>query len=267
MNLSQRLTELPDIETDGNLLYQKGLIRPSVFEKSYLALREKEDRVYTDKQLKELPDFSGQSAFEKEWRIRNASLVSLIKKLSEASIELTVLELGCGNGWLSNQLAKSLDAQVLGMDINETELYQAAKAFKENQRLTFLYADIFSVNLNALQFDKIILASAIQYFPNLKKVIHTLIELLKSGGEVHILDTPLYSSSEERAQARQRSMNHFNSLGSPDMASHYYHHQWSDLAGIEYETLFNPKSILSRINRIFSNEIRVFPWIVIKKQE
>ncbi len=56
--------------------------------------------------------------------------------------EGAILELGCGNGWLSHLLSQSLQRDVCGIDVNRTELTQAARMFGHDQRLSFIAADI-----------------------------------------------------------------------------------------------------------------------------
>src|SRR6185369_492378 len=104
-----------------------------------------EQRVYSDDVVRNLPDFSEQSTLKKEWDIRKITVRKLIKYLEKKNEKLSILELGCGNGWLSHQLAASLNAEVFGVDVNETELLQGARIFKDDQNLSFLCADIFSV--------------------------------------------------------------------------------------------------------------------------
>ncbi|MEI9943399.1 MAG: hypothetical protein WDN26_04195 [Chitinophagaceae bacterium] len=46
------------------------------------------------------------------------------------------------------------------------------------------------------QFDIIIFAAAIQYFPSLAGIINTALDLLKEDGEIHIIDSHFYHSDE-----------------------------------------------------------------------
>ena len=262
MTLRQSLNELPFLKKAENIFFQNNLTRPSVFEKKYLALREKEGRLYSDSQLKELPSFDGSAELIQEWQKRKSSMNRLVNHLGSKTTELPILEFGCGNGWLSNRLSESLGAQVLGMDLNETELLQGARVFKENNNLTFLYADLFSAQWSTLRFDIIVLASSIQYFADVGKLIGVLLRLINPGGEIHILDSPLYLTLQEKEQARLRSIKHFVSLGFEEMKEFYFHHQWADLKGFDFEILHNPQSLISKLkNRILSVQ-SPFPHLV-----
>lgn len=263
MTLRQSLSGLPSLNQQGNILFQNDLTRPSVFENKYLALRKKEGRIYSDDQLKELPSFNGSLEFVQEWKKRKTSMNRLANYFGSKNAELTILEFGCGNGWLSNRLSESLNAQVLGMDLNETELLQGARVFGENNKLTFLYADISSVQLNALRFDIIVLASSIQYFEDLGMLIERLTGLVNPGGEIHILDSPLYPSLPEKEKARLRSINHFASLGFEEMKEFYFHHQWSDMEAFDFEVLHNPRSLISKLKSRILPFQSPFPHLVI----
>jgi ubiquinone/menaquinone biosynthesis C-methylase UbiE len=175
------------------------------------------------------------------------------------------LDLGCGNGWLSSQLSKSAHT-VIGVDKNLHELKQAARIFSQNSRLSFFDADIFSAPFTFEYFDAIVLASAIQYFQDLPLLISTLMKYLKPQGEIHVIDSPLYSNDELEA-ATQRSQHYYTSLGFPEMASRYFHHHESTLKHVGAKMLYSPRSFSSRLNHLLGNNDSPFPWNVITKQD
>ncbi len=75
-----------------------------------------------------------------------------------------LLELGCGNGWLSRRLAEGLRCEVCGVDVNRAELAQAARVFAASPRLSFVAGDIHTLPLPPPRFDAIVLPACIQYF-------------------------------------------------------------------------------------------------------
>ena len=161
----------------------------------YLRLREKEGRLYSDDIVARLPLMPDGHRFAAEWRARSASASRLTRYLSSRPRPLSILDLGCGNGWLSNLLSKA-GHSVLGMDQNRHELKQAARVFTTNSHLSFLEADIFSAPFIPGYFDVIVLASVLQYFQDAPGLVSMLSNYLKPQGEIHILDTPLYLDSE-----------------------------------------------------------------------
>jgi 2-polyprenyl-3-methyl-5-hydroxy-6-metoxy-1,4-benzoquinol methylase len=112
------------------------------FEKNYIELRKKEKRVYSDDVVRNLPDYDEHSQ-KKEWMIRKITMTKLISYFSEKDNKNLILELGCGNGWLSHQLAISLKADIVGLDINEVELLQGARLFGGCRNLSFHHEILF----------------------------------------------------------------------------------------------------------------------------
>src|SRR5258706_6252182 len=109
----------------------------------YLRVREKEGRLYSDKVVAQLPSVSSGHLLANEWRARSASASRLTGYLAGQAKPLTILDLGCGNGWLANLLSKT-GHRVIGVDQNLHELKQATRVFSSNLNVTFLETDIFS---------------------------------------------------------------------------------------------------------------------------
>jgi SAM-dependent methyltransferase len=226
----------------------------------YLRVREKEGRLYSDEVVSGLPGLPHAHPLRAEWRARAASAARLCAYLAQLTRPLTILELGCGNGWLTNRLAQLQDCRAVGVDLNHHELSQAARLFAQNRRLMFLAADIFQAPFGERSFDAIIIASAIQYFPDLPALIRRLMPLLSGRGEIHVLDSPLYVPSEV-ADARARTQAYYAALGCPEMAEHYHHHTLDALAEFHPTLLYDPGSPLARLWRLFHFVDSPFPWI------
>jgi ubiquinone/menaquinone biosynthesis C-methylase UbiE len=173
------------------------------------------------------------------------------------------LDLGCGNGWLAHHLAALHEVAVYGVDLNQAELAQAARVFAGQPRLHFVYADVFTAAWPAQMCDLIIVASAIQYFPDLPALVRRLLALLTPRGEVHLLDSPLYHPAEApAAQARTRA--YYAGLGCADMAAAYHHHTFTELAPFAPELLYNPAAALNRFARRLGAARSPFPWLRLK---
>ena len=229
----------------------------------YLAVREREGRLYSDEIVARLPFMPNGHPLAAEWRARSASAWRLARYLSSREKPLFVLDFGCGNGWLSNLLFKS-GQSVIGLDQNRYELRQAARVFAPNSNLMFLEADIFSCPLIEGRFDTIILASALQYFQDISGLLLVLSSYLKPQGEIHILDTPLYTDSELNA-AVYRSDQYYTALGFPEMTNHYYHHRLSDLDCFNPKMLYRPHALTLLLKRWIGLNDSPFPWLMLKK--
>lgn len=231
-----------------------------MFEEKYLTARRKENRLYRDEEVENLPDIWESHPHYKEWMIRKKSCQRLKNHLKLKKKKLEVLEIGCGNGWFSYQLSRIPNCHVIGSDINLTELQQAVRVFAKKSRLKFIYGDIRSGMLNEIKFDVIVFAASIQYFPSLTEIMDATVSRLKPDGEIHILDTPLYKPSQVAA-AHERSQAYYRGLGIPETGDHYFHHSIHALSPFQYKMLCNPNSLL---NRLFGKN--PFPWIVVKNQ-
>ncbi|MBC3845570.1 class I SAM-dependent methyltransferase [Winogradskyella echinorum] len=227
------------------------------FSDVYIAVRQKEQRILTDKEVALLPKLK-----RNEWEFRVKSTERFINYIDSKKEALNILDVGCGNGWFTNAISNvSEKNKVIGLDVNRNELEQAARVFKR-QNLQYVYCDIFKKESGfKQQFDIITLNSCVQYFPDFRKLISTLKMFLKPNGEIHIIDSPFYKASQI-TEAKQRTLNYYNKLGFPEMASHYFHHSIDNLD--EFEHLYTNKHKL--LNKILNKKDSPFPWIRFIKQ-
>ncbi|MFI5161102.1 MAG: class I SAM-dependent methyltransferase [Sphingobacteriales bacterium] len=213
------------------------------FEELYFAIRQGEKRIYTDDQLRMLPDIDPLHIHAAEWKIRKRSCMHLLLYLFKKHKSLRILEVGCGNGWLSSKLADIPGSLVTGLDINELEISQACRVF-DKENLDFIYDTFNEDTFQDEKFDVIVFAASLQYFPSAKAIIELALSQLNGSGEVHIMDTHFYKP-EEVKKAYARTRNYYNSLGYPQMAEQYFHHSIDELSGLKHHILLNPDSILN----------------------
>ncbi|MDB4728369.1 class I SAM-dependent methyltransferase [Saprospiraceae bacterium] len=230
------------------------------FEKAYLKVREQEGRLYSDEIVAQLPRLPQRHPHFKEWKMRQWNTERLLQYLQKKEAH-SILDLGCGNGWLTHQIANRTNSQVLGVDINSTELIQANRLFS-NDNCQFAYCDIFQEGLPAKYFDIIILDSCVQYFPNLNQLINRLQKFLKSNGEIHILDSPFYDEKMVE-KARQRSQDYYLDRGEEKMKAHYFHHTWDALQQNTYKIIYQPDTFKNWLARKLFGRGTPFPWILI----
>jgi SAM-dependent methyltransferase len=251
------------VRSDGILFYSVPELTKE-FEKNYLEVRSKEGRIYSDNEVKSLPFASSSNPHIDEWEIRTKSFLRFKEYLSKKKGELDIMDLGCGTGWFSLRLAKNFDHNFYCIDVNLAELEQGARV-KKSDKVKFFYADIFSAEFPPISFDLIVINSSIQYFPNLSDLIKKILSLLNSGGELHIIDSPIYSPNQVIA-AKERTNKYFEGLGFPRMSEFYYHHITDELKDFSYTYLHNPISLKTKIwEKIFSKTDSPFPWIKIIK--
>lgn len=229
----------------------------SEFETLYITVRKLQNRLYSDEQLLQLPGLPEGHPLYYEWLCRKITSEKLLHYIANKKIALNILEVGCGNGWLANKLAQIDNSIVAAIDINKTELQQAARVF-DRKNLSFIYGDIRENIFPDDKFDIIVFAASIQYFPFFDEIINTALLKLNKQGEIHIIDSHFYKKAEQN-KARERSYEYFSALGFPEMTDYYYHHKIDDLRPFHYKKLYDPTALK---NKILKNK-NPFPWICI----
>jgi ubiquinone/menaquinone biosynthesis C-methylase UbiE len=243
------------------VLFQAGADLPTTgnkFEELYISSRKIENRIYTDEQVLKLPEVPVSHIHHAEWEIRKRSTRRLIRYLAKKNKPLKILEIGCGNGWFSREIATIKYSEVTGIDINAMEINQAKRVFKEWLNLSFYEGDIHLLKYK-MKFDVIVFAASIQYFYSLKNILDEAFSILKDFGEIHILDSFFYHP-DEIMKARLRSLEHYHSIGYEEMANFYFHHSATSFQQFNHKYLFNPESLVNRRIR----KKRPFPWIRFK---
>lgn len=227
------------------------------FEDVYLEVRMTEGRLYDDTVVNHLPEIGKTHPHTAEWPIRKRSLKRFLKYL-QARNPGRILEIGCGNGWMSRHLADTLPrTNIIAVDANEVEIEQARRLFFR-PNLHFVHRRFIPENLDE-KVDLIVLASSLQYFRGCSSLIRRLLECLLQDGEIHVMDTPFYRLEDIDA-AKKRTVDYYTNLGFPEMIPYYHHYGWHELEGFSYDILFDPDTLNGWLNKIrFSHP--GFPWI------
>ncbi|MEJ2194109.1 MAG: methyltransferase domain-containing protein [Ignavibacteriaceae bacterium] len=234
------------------------------FESLYLKVRDKEKRIYSDTEVSNLPIVSATNQHFDEWELRKITTDRFVSYLHNIGGNINLLDIGCGSGWFSANIAQNKSINICALDINRSELEQAARVFNYSN-LNFINGNIFENIFDENHFKLITLNSSLQYFDDLVALVHRLFYFLKEGGEIHILDTPFYNSTE-LAGARRRTIEYYRSLGFLEMVKYYFHHSYEEIEKFNFSILFNPNSLMTRIKKLLNNKVSPFPWIKIVKQ-
>jgi SAM-dependent methyltransferase len=144
-------------------------------------------------------DLSGR--FSSDWKIRAASFRVLIKMLPPNS---TVLDLGAGNGWLSNRLA-SMGHVVSAVDllINAEDGLGVWKAYET--KFTPVQAEFSFLPFQTGFIDVAIFNASIHYAEKVEQVLTEALRVLQPNGLLVILDSPVYrDASSGQAMIEER---------------------------------------------------------------
>jgi ubiquinone/menaquinone biosynthesis C-methylase UbiE len=233
------------------------------FERAYHKILKSEERLYSDEEVKLLPFASKKNPHKSEWDIRANSFLRLKEYLSKKKSDLNILDVGGGNGWLCSQILREQKHNFYCVDVNLHKLEQGARLFLSNN-LKFIYADLFQVKFPRSSFDIIILNSSLQYFSDLRALMRELFYLLKSYGEVHIIDTKIYEEDEVEAE-KNKLFRYFELVGVPQMKEKYSFHTYKSFNGFNHKFLFDPRNFSNKIINIAFGKDSSYPWIKVSK--
>lgn len=175
------------------------------FMQEYETVRREESRGSEDPEYyRSLPFIDKTGLHSKAWKIRAISyryfersvLVPLEKKFRRS---LKILDLGAGNGWLSNRLA-GRGHQVAAVDllVNESD---GLGAWKNYQSIfTPVQAEYDCLPFRENQVDLAVFNASFHYSLDYEVTLREILRVLKLGGPVVILDTPVYHNPQSGMQ-------------------------------------------------------------------
>jgi ubiquinone/menaquinone biosynthesis C-methylase UbiE len=105
------------------------------------------------------------------------------------TIGLRVLDVGCGTGSISNDIAKRVGptGHVTGIDNTEKFIVSGIEKYKATSNLKLIHEDLFNYNTDE-SFDLIVSARTLQWMSNPLDAIKKMKSLLKPGGVLSVLD-------------------------------------------------------------------------------
>ena len=110
---------------------------------------------------------------------------------------LAVLDLGCGFGWFCRWSRQQGAAHVLGIDVSENMLAQAAPATRD-AAIAYTRADMEQLELPANSFNLVYSSLALHYVENLDGLISAVYRSLVPGGSlVFSVEHPIFTAPAE----------------------------------------------------------------------
>lgn len=227
----------------------------AAFEQAYIEARNKEQRIFTINEIRNLPEVPKDHVHYSEWQIRKKNIKRFLNYLDHKNKSLRILDIGCGTGFFTHSMAKG--HTVCGLDVNLTELTQAAEAFKDSG-ITWYYFDIMEEELPEGKFDLITFCASFQYFDDPIRLLNKCKNMLTKNGEIHIIDSAFYNE-QSREQAKQGSLNYYKKLGSESMINYYHHNTYALLDGFNYSFGYKANPLMMKFRKDSP-----FPWIIVK---
>lgn len=131
---------------------------------------------------------------EKQFVNRKKQAEGNIKKIQKAFEQLeiakinTVLELGCGIGFVATYLANSYNFVVYGTDYDVDQIQLARKLQPTMEHLHFQVEDAAKLSFDDSSIDLVLSQNVFHHIPNWEIAIHEIARALRSGGYLIWLD-------------------------------------------------------------------------------
>jgi 2-polyprenyl-3-methyl-5-hydroxy-6-metoxy-1,4-benzoquinol methylase len=100
----------------------------------------------------------------------------------------SVLEIGCGTGWLSNTIGYNYDVNVVGVDLTAKALNDAqelSNMLKLSEKVKFVEADLFSFDPGK-QFDVLVSMGVLHHTFNTQAALYAIENFIRPGGFIYI---------------------------------------------------------------------------------
>ena len=167
------------------------------FVREYETVRKAEGRGVQDAAYyRALPyrDLSGK--MPADWHIRAASF-DLLKKqvISPPGRPLSIIDLGAGNGWLSNRLA-GMGHNLLAIDLMTNDFDGlGCQSYFESAFMT-AQAEFDHLPCPDQCFDLVVFNASLHYSVDMQATLAEALRVLGTGGQLVILDSPIYNDAE-----------------------------------------------------------------------
>ncbi len=107
------------------------------------------------------------------------------------------LDLGCGNGFITEYLQNETGAFFQGIDISEEAIKQAQSRTK-NKRLAFRLGNMNCLKFKPRTFDCVISIDTLYYVNNLEETLKQIIAILKPRGQIGIFFTQWINNLKDK---------------------------------------------------------------------
>lgn len=162
--------------------------------------RTEEEEIMDDFSLKgeELRDALDKIATINQFLGGNQLTLQGVKKIINAKEEITIVDVGCGNGDMLRALAdygnkNNLKFNLIGIDANAFTVDYAIKLSKEYSNISYKCEDIFSEAFTQLKYDIVLCTLTLHHFKNSE--IDYLIQLFSKQARLGIVINDLHRHS------------------------------------------------------------------------
>lgn len=132
------------------------------------------------------------------------TVMPMLSRLLPDMRDARVLDLGCGDGWLSRLAVEQGARSVTALDPSERMLQRARKE-TDSPRISYVRGFVEDIDLPQASFDRIVSVFAFHYVDDLAAVMRRVASWLAPGGVlVAVLEHPIYLASSPEREFEQR---------------------------------------------------------------
>lgn len=213
-----------------------------------------------------------------KWRVKARSMEALFGVVKELQ-GTRIVDLGAGVGWLSHHLARrgyevyAVDAlldEVLGL--GAAAVYVHSGPYFER-----IWGEIDRPPFRDASIDIVVCNASLHYALSVSKVLQEINRMLRPGGALAILNSPVHRDAVSAIRARNDFRNRLQGLGASEEVTSRYHHFTRDsledtvskTVGPLIDVAFDPGVVFRMIRRVkglvLGMEIASFPLLVARK--
>lgn len=228
--------------------------------------------------LLSLPDRDTTRRNAGKWRFKARSAKALFDVLESMRLH-RILDLGAGIGWLSHLLALR-GYEVYAMDVvrdavlglTAAEVYVRVGPYFER-----VWGELERPPFRNESMDAIVCNASLHYASSLSEVLREIHRILRPGGALFVLNSPVYVSGRDAARTEADFREHLRGLGAnEEVVSTYHHFTREILSTVLAETVGPMREVLFgrgarfRLTRalkglILRTELASFPLLVALK--
>jgi SAM-dependent methyltransferase len=163
------------------------------FARQYRSIREREGyRTSSAEYYRRLPEVAADDPHASQWRVRRESYEHLLTVVPHSRRSpLRILDLGAGNGWLSNRLAsQGHDVCAVDRIADEADGLGAVRHYVS--RFTAAQASFDALPFATGQFDLLVFNGSLHYAPDAAATLAAPRRLLADGGALAVMDSPMF---------------------------------------------------------------------------
>jgi SAM-dependent methyltransferase len=181
------------------------------FLRQYRTVRERDGyRVLDGNYYRALPDVVHDDAQHVVWQVRRESFARLRQLLLSRfrNGSPSVLDLGAGNGWLSNRLTQE-GCRAVAVDLLDDELDGLGACRHYDRTFPRVQADFDDLPFAARQFNAVVFNGSLHYAPDVAATLSRAATLLAPGGALAVVDSPAFIKDSHGQQMCARNQARF----------------------------------------------------------